>query len=770
MSPDTDSGETAATPDIPLLDSRISAVTVFRGYARVERVADIPVNGSVPARVRLGRLPLTLDDTSVQVRVETDDGGGAIPVAVDLRVGLETPPPPEDPPAELREKLQQAQRACQRLRSTLGVIDEELSLIQSLGVGGRPSGHDGTAPPPSPLAARRALLTLQEQRQEQLITERRALEEQIREADEARQVVEQELRQAGGSTKIRPNQLRKHIDVGFSTVGTGAPAKARIVVAYLVPGVRWAPSYKLQFDGDMSRVRVAVRASVAQRTGENWDEAQLTLSTASAQRWTELPKLTSVRIGRKQAPPAAVGWREPPVGAEALYDDHDRTFGGPSAPPPPPVPPDGTRDGEMAFGSGEAMPEEVWDDDDEVEVEYEESKLAAFEGAPDMAPPEPCMEVGAPPPVPKPSPMRSASAAGGMLGAAADMLGDIMPMSKSAAPRAKKQSKERRRARTEAFARGGAGGGPGGGYEDDFDFEEEAELTAAEALMEYGALRMAESGFVGRGKLHPAGAYDRYREQLPAAFQSHIGTFAEILARALQTAQDTANQTPPPGCVPDFPEFEYDYAYPTDAPVTIPSDGKFHTIPLTTREGSVEQRYIVVPRETQDVFRFVEWTNPLDAPLLDGPADVHVGGDYLVTTQLRFVAPRGGAKLGLGVEQGIAVARNTRFHEDTSGMLGGTLNLHHHIAVELRNNLTRPATIEVRERIPVTPEGEDDIEIDTATVEPQWKRYDPDEYHLRGGHRWVCTLAPGATQELEAEYVVKISSKQEIVGGNRREG
>ncbi|MHC5021248.1 MAG: DUF4140 domain-containing protein, partial [Planctomycetota bacterium] len=252
------SSDETTTPAVPVLESRIESVTVFRGHARVERVADIPINGSVPGRVRLGRLPLTLDDTSVQVRVEAEDGGGAIPVAVDLRVGLETPPPPEDPPAELRETLKAAQRTATELRSKLNVVDEELGLVQGLSVGGRPAGHDGAAPPPSPLAARRALLALQEERQEALVVQRRELEEQIREADEAVRAAEQALRQAGGQVRIRPHQLRKHVEIGFSTVGQGKPAAARVVVAYLVPGVRWAPSYKLQFDGDMSRVRVAV--------------------------------------------------------------------------------------------------------------------------------------------------------------------------------------------------------------------------------------------------------------------------------------------------------------------------------------------------------------------------------------------------------------------------------------------------------------------------------------------------------------------------------
>ena len=59
----------------------------------------------------------------------------------------EPPPPPEDPPAELRAKLKAAQRAVQELHTKLNVVDEELSLVQSLSIGGRPAGYDGNAQP-----------------------------------------------------------------------------------------------------------------------------------------------------------------------------------------------------------------------------------------------------------------------------------------------------------------------------------------------------------------------------------------------------------------------------------------------------------------------------------------------------------------------------------------------------------------------------------------------------------------------------------------------
>ena len=77
-----------------------------------------------------------------------------------------------------------------------------------------------------------------------------------------------------------------------------------------------------------------------------------------------------------------------------------------------------------------------------------------------------------------------------------------------------------------------SGNAPGSGdFEDDYDGE--SELTAAEALLEYGALRMADGAVTTRGKLRPAGRHDRYLEQLPEPFRPHIHTFAEILAQAM---------------------------------------------------------------------------------------------------------------------------------------------------------------------------------------------------------------------------------------------
>ena len=206
----------------------------------------------------------------------------------------------------------------------------------------------------------------------------------------------------------------------------------------------------------------------------------------------------------------------------------------------------------------------------------------------------------------------------------------------------------------------------------------------------------------------------------------------------------------------------------------MPSDGHFHSIPLGDKRTGCEPRYVVVPRESTDVFRTASVENPLEAPLLPGPIDVYLRGDFLLTTRLELTPARGRFSLGLGVEQAIKVARNTRYREESAGLMGGALLLHHQVTVEIRNNLPRPAPIEVRERIPVTVENDDDVEVKLGQASPSWEEWkqdkaSPGEAELKGGRRWRVTVPAGGKQELRADYEVKISAKHELVGGNRRE-
>jgi hypothetical protein len=777
--------------------SRIDAVTVYRTGALVSRVAELEVEGAeLPRAVQIADLPLSLDDGSLRVRVEPVEGvDGSLPEAADVRVALGVPDHEGAPAPVEPESLRAARVEEERVREEIAQVERALERLAQVAMPARPPGRRGETPPPSPTAARIELLAFRSARTRVLHERRRALHEELRRAGERRAELEERERRASSARQAKEHELRKSAVVRLRP---GTARAARLVLEYLVPGARWAPSYSIRFDRSLARAELSVRAVVCQRTGEDWHGVRLLLSTAQAQRWTELPELRSIRIGRVQPPPARTGWRPAPAGADALYADYDRAFGGPgrpvvSVPAPAPLPEPkpalavpqpvraaADRSGTAVFDEGHTTGQYEIPDFADYSSEFDDDRTSPGRvGVPDPVgmfreeKTEPARMMALPPAMP-----------GAMQAAPAPMappLGAMQSVSSFAAPQAEGAEAYRRAspaksravrsraggvAKKEAY---GGGGGPGMAAPAD-DEAPATELRAAPELLAYGNLRMPQPMDLRRGGLVRVEDSEIYLALL-AQLHVHVEfNVLAVLARAVDRARQIVRQPLPPRHVAPRDEDGFDYAYRAEAPLDIPADGAFHSVPLSQHQASARPRYVVVPRETRDVFRFVEIDSPLEAPLLPGPADVYIGEDFLVTTDVRATPPRGVLRLGLGVEQGIKVSRNSAFEEKTAGLMRGSLALRHEIRVAVANRLERPALVEVRERIPV-PSVEDDSDIDVVMIDirPAAQTYEQADAPIRGGRRWEVEVAPGKETEISAIYEVRIAGKHELVGGNRRE-
>ena len=313
--------------DVPMLLSRITEVTVFRCGALVRREAEVAApDGVYPQYVRLTGLPLCIDDGSVRASVAPADGDPrALPVASDLQVGLDVPDadPSLAPPRD--EELREAEMAVRRLEDQAAQVGEQISRVEQLSTPDRPAGKEGEPPPPSPQAGRLALLEFRQTELDRLSDQLQELHVQRREADERlRELRDREVR-ASSARQAREDELRKCVVVRLRSRDEQKTAShCRLAIEYAVPGATWAPAYTVRFEPDYSSAAMAMRAVVRQKTAENWDDVNLTLSTADPQSWTDLPALASVRIGRRQPASVQVGWRPAPADTEVLFEDYDR--------------------------------------------------------------------------------------------------------------------------------------------------------------------------------------------------------------------------------------------------------------------------------------------------------------------------------------------------------------------------------------------------------------------------------------------------------------
>jgi len=749
--------------NIPVLTSRIDSVTVYRQGAMVCRTAIVLAAQPVPPQIKLVNLPLSLDDSSVRVRVEGE--GGDLPVASDVRVALDLAVVEDDLPPPDDEALKQARRNLAEINERIAHLQVQRQRYENLQVFERPASKRGAPPMPSPVRARLALLDFRHRAIAALDERIHEAQAQHRRATRLKDDLEVRERAASRARQAKPHELRKAALIALRGHVTPT-APVRLIIEYMIPGARWAPSYAISLSKDMTQATVSVRASVAQSSGEDWQGVRLTLSTADAQRWTELPDLQVLRIGRRQPPVQRRGWRAPPAGASELYADYDRFLNSAAAPPqqarPAKPSPRDAPEAEESVALGRMAAS--LDDD-----ESSDGAMSTRSGSvrsPDMRKRESAPPANRPalPPAPsRPMPASMARGPGGPQGAPMPpMAAAPMAMMSKAAP------KGGGGVGSALFGAAG-GGGMSEGSSGSLAMLQEAEHEVAPEQLAYGDLRMPSPQDGRRGSLIVSQRRERYLEVLWVREVTREIDVVALIDGAVIQAQRAGSGGPPPRHTLATSAGGFDYVYAADSVVDIPSDSAFHGIPLMARSATIELGYIVVPRESTDVFRHVKLKNPLDAPLLPGPADIYVGGDYLLSTDLRLAAPRGEVKIGLGVEQAIKVSRNTSYAEETAGLMGGSLALRHEVVVAVANRRDRPVNIDVLERLPTLREREDEIQLDVAAVDPPWTSYEPEEYALKGGHRWQIQVPPGQQKQLRVVYVIKISAKKELIGGNRRE-
>ncbi|MFC8783936.1 DUF4139 domain-containing protein [Streptomyces nigra] len=676
--------------------STLDAVVVYAQGALCTRVA----RGTVPAdgRVRVTGLPRSMDPGSLRARVAGESGVRVTEVRVEVDA---EPAGAEDTDALRREmeRLRDAHAAVQARRDRQANLIDEIAALRPV----PPAREPGDPPRPTPADAWLRLAEFVDERLRAHQLRLTGLEEELRQAEHELAVATDRWTRA--STDVPSEHIATSVVAVLTLDGATTDAAPVVLeLEYGVPGAVWVPAYRLLHRQGEDGGTLVLRASVAQRTGEDWTGVRLALATADLRRRTDLPRLRSLRVGRRQPAPAPSGWREPPAGLTDLFSGYDAAGPRPvpttpraaPVPPPPPMPPGyGVAPAALPEPGGPAAP-----------------GAAPFQAAP---PPPPAPQAfgmppagfaGAPPAfdvgAPAAAPAQRSRRAG-----AVPMAPPPSPPAAAAPPR------------------------PSG-----------AELDYAALL-----LSGADESDDRRGRLFPGASYDARADEL-------------------RRRAESVAALPLPGHAvrPRASAGSFDHRYDAVARADIPSDGVWHTVTVTEIPVGLRTEYLCVPSVEQTVYATVVLSNATDQALLAGPVEVMSGDDFLTTAALPTLAPGGVRRMGLGPAEGIRVTRRTELRESTAGLRNNTTVLAHRVHVELANRLAHPVTVEVHEQVPVTSEADVriDEQADWTTPEQDADRYTP------GTRVWRVDLPAGGGTALDGGYDIRVPAAKALVGGNRR--
>lgn len=275
----------AAAEDATPLETRIDEVVVYGGAARVVRAGTLPAQG----RFVVAGLPGLADPDSVRVRLSQ----GSV-ASVEVHDRHETAVP-DARIQQLRERLTALLREQRALTDGRGVLTTtrqhlERLLAQEAAVHGEELAQG--RPNVETWSANLGFVT----------DELARTDEALRQADWQLEELETRLADAraelgaaeGGDVHLR--------DVLLDVL---APAGAKVEVEYLVGRAGWEPQYDLRTSADAKTVDLVYRARVWQRTGEDWGEVSLLLSTAQPQRGAQGPDPRPIRLDIARPVPAA---------------------------------------------------------------------------------------------------------------------------------------------------------------------------------------------------------------------------------------------------------------------------------------------------------------------------------------------------------------------------------------------------------------------------------------------------------------------------------
>jgi uncharacterized protein (TIGR02231 family) len=279
--------------------SKIDGVTVYPGVAAVTRIIEVEVPAGAHTIVIAG-LPQSLDPNSL--RIEGVSTGqlqiGSVEMRTQPLAGV------TQPQGEVARRLRKLQEDRAHKAAEVQAITAKQAMIMAIGQQAPAilGGKDKPVDPADWSKAWDAVGTGLQKVSEELT----AVNSEVRAIDEEIAAISRQ-----GVGDMRAGITR----AANVSVESATGAKAVLKLTYQVAGVTWRPSYDAALTTGSAQVkpRLALvrRAVISQRTGEDWSDVTLAVSTAQARGGTAAPDVPPIRVSFNE--PSAIAQNAPSV-------------------------------------------------------------------------------------------------------------------------------------------------------------------------------------------------------------------------------------------------------------------------------------------------------------------------------------------------------------------------------------------------------------------------------------------------------------------------
>ena len=636
-----------------VVPAKVTEVTVFNDRARIVRSASVELSG--PRLVELAILPDSVDPGSIRLEARHAEVR-----QVDLgRVDeSEFPAGPAKLLLDKLEKLDDQLTVAGRERlEHLG----QLGLLRKI----HPQLAEAEAMKPAPKlnasgwAQSLAFIDGGLVRAQARVRE---LDQKVIDLSLEREKLAAEAQRMGAVTR------RSGLRVTALLAGEGT---AQVTLTYLVGGARWTPAYDLTYLPAQERVQLSLSGMVSQQSGEEWDEAALTLSTAVPGVATQLPKLLTWKIGEKERFVPLSHAQSPPA-------------------PPPPAP------RAQAPFKGPALPDARAQGD-----ELRQALLSRAQNPPSL--PEAAAEAE------EGESDQAGSVTAGGAGRGGGGVGLSAIVSKGA-----------------GAARGAVGGPVPQVAPSDQAYADSQPARAAPpspAVLAEKRSAKAEAAVVPYGRA--ARSFDAVAKALPGARGEAFGVALNGSGAPDNFTQVGLAPPPsyqPPGFGPDAPATlagGFDLAFTSPRPATVPSGGAARRVPLLTESWPVTTERVIFPAIAPEAYLVATLKNPSARTLPGGAADLFVGDDPSGSARLQLVAPGEQVTLPLGLDRAIKPVRNVTQVQAEKGVFSKDEVTEYVVTIEVANPYPQAIPLRIVDQVPLA--GDKNGEVKLLRTAPEAK-------------------------------------------------